>query len=90
MDALLIKISLNSKDWLAMELASDACCSVFPVNCTHKNKACFNTTEYRINHLGIRDTYYTRKMGSYTLECNDIKKDMKFLSNNAVKRSNNP
>lgn len=73
-----------------MELASDACCFVFPVNWAHKNTACFNTTEYRINHLGIRNTYHTREMGSYTLECNGIKKDVKFLGNNAVKRSNNP
>lgn len=73
-----------------MELASDACCSVLPVNRPHKNNACINTTGYRINHLGIRNTYHTRKMGSYIMECNSIKKDIKFLSNNAVKRSNNP
>lgn len=73
-----------------MELASDACCSAFPLNTAHENKACFNTTGYRINHLGVRNTYHSRKMGSYITESNGIKKDMKFLSNNAVKRSNNP
>lgn len=73
-----------------MELVSDACCSAFPVNRAPKNKACINTTGYRIKHLGIRNTYHTRKVGSYIMECNGIKKDIKFLSNNAVKRSNNP
>lgn len=60
------------------------------VNQAHKNKACFNTTEYRISHSGARNTYHTRKMGGYTLECNSIIKDsfmnMSFLNNNAVKR----
>ena len=65
------------------------------VNWAHNNRACFNTTEYRINHLGARNIYHTRKMGGYTLECNGIiKKDsfmnVKFLNNNAVKRSSNP
>lgn len=86
MDALLIKMRLNSEEWLAMELANDACCSVSLVNWARKNKACFNTTQYRINHLEYISHLKDGKLhpGVY------ITKDAKFLSNNAIKRSNNP
>lgn len=45
------------------------------VKWARKNDACFNTTQSRIDHIRARNIYHTRKMGGYTLECNDIIKD---------------
>lgn len=84
-----VEVVVNNGNWPV------TCAALYSlVNWAHKNKACFNTTEHRINHFGTRNVYRTRKRGDYTLECNGIIRDgfmnMKFLNNTAVKRSSNP
>lgn len=66
---------------------SDACCCVSLVN-GHIRTRLASTQQNMESNLGYKEYYHTRQTGTYTLEYNSITKDVKFLTNNVVQRSN--